>query len=1124
MRSVLVVVALTVCAAAFAQPVTLTDDFSGYAAGSDGSPKWSTDVVSWEVRDGKYEFSGAGSPAMLANQPRYRTLTMEATVLVRKATNPEWKVVGLGFIDSPGNRWHLALVESPDNQNSRHLVELAQGKDGAWPTSAGTKTVVDDGMNLNWQFNTPYRLRISLTAKGVEGEVSDMAGKRLARKVVEFTGDAVKQGRPHLQVGNLQGSFDDLKIVAADPVPESPAAEKTLPPYAVASNGTFTERATGFFHTVKRDGRWWLVDPKGKAFYAIGTDHCRYSGHGCQTLGYSPYQRKNDAKWQGDRNAWAIQATDRLKSWGFNLIGAGNGQEARYKGLAHTEFISFGASFSSSDNIVEKTTWTGFPNVFSPKWPAYCDRRAREACAEKKNDPWLFGYFLDNELEWYGKAHIETGLFEEAMLKPAGHTAKTALIKYLQDKYPTVGDLNKAWGISLKSFDDLQDLSTLTGPNTDTVKADKLGYTRLVAEMYFKYTTEAIRRHDPNHMIIGCRFAGNAPAGIWDINGKYCDIVTFNSYPRIDLETEDVSDLIALYSDYYKMAQKPMMLTEWSFPALDSGLPCKHGAGMRVDTQTQRTQCFRIYQEMLFRLPFMVGSDFFMWVDEPALGISDTFPEDSNYGLVNEDDVPYPELTAMATKVNPTAAKLHGRDYPQLSVTEDLKVRNHGMSAVTTKVRVRLDGQVKDTEMTLAPGAEMPAPVIRSTAPGGHLVVVEVDPDHTSGDQNLSDNLVAKALWVPGIKAPAADQSRSAAALVVTNASAEPQKDAVVLVRLADLPLAARFKTTLGAAQLRVAAVDGTPLPSQVVGDQIAVSMADLPAWACRTLLVYRSTGRAALAPKPGIEVQTSATAVSLSNGALKLEWNKPSEGNVVDRICLGNTLLGSYNPLIWQEVDGQNQWVKADSGDLTTGGVPQISLGPAACVVNVTTTGGSAKPITTVDEAGKQQAQQARPVGFRISHQLLIPVGTNWFLARLNYVENISNRPLILKSYFFYLNGLVGGSAEDDHTAGVTDVPNYYSAAGGVWQDAKVGYAYGCWPLTSAITTNFWLDAGGSQHPDARRVLADPVTLQPGQRYIDADSPWLLVYGGKIADKPWSSAKATAKRLSGLSVEVKAL
>jgi hypothetical protein len=61
----------------------------------------------------------------------------------------------------------------------------------------------------------------------------------------------------------------------------------------------------------------------------------------------------------------------------------------------------------------------------------------------------------------------------------------------------------------------------------------------------------------------------------------------------------------------------------------------------------------------MFSLPFMVGTNFFMYVDEPALGISSTFPEDSNYGLINEQDEPYPELTQAATALNPQVYALH---------------------------------------------------------------------------------------------------------------------------------------------------------------------------------------------------------------------------------------------------------------------------------------------------------------------------------------------------------------------------------------------------------------------------------------------------------------------------------
>jgi len=48
-----------------------------------------------------------------------------------------------------------------------------------------------------------------------------------------------------------------------------------------------------------------------------------------------------------------------------------------------------------------------------------------------------------------------------------------------------------------------------------------------------------------------------------------------------------------------------------------------------------------------------------MYLDEPALGISSTFPEDSNYGLISEKDEPYPALTTAAAALNPQALQRH---------------------------------------------------------------------------------------------------------------------------------------------------------------------------------------------------------------------------------------------------------------------------------------------------------------------------------------------------------------------------------------------------------------------------------------------------------------------------------
>jgi hypothetical protein len=1093
------------------QPADMRDDFTTYVNGSDGSPTWSMDSVMWEVRDGKLVVKGPTGAGWLAQQTSFRTLTVEATVTIRKATDGNWKTAAVCIYANSGDLWHLALAEAPDGQQKFHFVELVEMRRGAWLAQQNLTQTVSEGSRFDWQYGTPYRLRLSLTPEGIEGTVTDPQGRQQAHLGYAFSAEAVKEGRPGVRAGGFTAEVDDMSATGSDPVPpsEDPTIEPTYPPFAVPGSDLFTAEATGFFRTQERDGRWWIITPDGHPFFAIGTDHCRWDGHWCESLGYAPYGRKNAAKYPGPEE-WAVQSTDRLKTWGFNLVGAGGSGECRYKGLGHTEFIAFGTIFTDIDDIVPKVNWTGFPNVFSPRWERYCDRMAQRLCADKKNDPWLLGYFLDNELEWYGKNYTEGGIFDEGMRKPADHSAKLALVEYLRGKYGTVVALNAAWGMNLASFDAILAATELTGSKGDTVAADKKGFTRLVADEYFRVTTAAIRKADPNHMVIGCRFAGSAPADIWDIAGKYCDIVTFNSYDMVDMERDVAPGVVDKFTRFHALANKPMMITEWSFPALDAGLPCKGGAGMRVDTQAQKAECFRIYQEMLLRLPFMVGSDYFMWVDEPAPGISKTFPEDSNYGLVNEDDVPYPELTQMATRVHANAYALHAGLEPSVGVAEGPVVYNHGAVAATFTLRVRVDGVVEDRTLTLAPGAQEPVALVQPAAPGGHLAVIEVDPDHQAADGDRDDNRLVTSSWTPGITLPRG--VTTASALVVTNPGESAVPQAVATAAVSSLPADLRSAAEAGGAV--VMDLNGRTVPSQVDGPELAVAVGDLAPWACRTLLVAAGRPTAGALAVP---VAEEGGVQRLSTGPLVVERGTDS-GNVADRLLLNGQVLGSYNPLVWQETQGQNQWVPASVGQVTG-----LSAGPVRTVVDVTCRGGNGPSITAVDEQGQQEAQAVSAQPFEVSHQVVAYSGCNWVLARMTSIRNLSTAPLTIKGYFFYLKGTIGGSPEGDRPS-APEVPGYYASAGAAWKDEGAGLAYGCVGLSDGLRTSFWLDEGGGQHPDAQGQLVLPVTLQPGETYRDAEPRWLLIYGEPLTATPGKALKLQAEALQAVQAEVRAL
>jgi hypothetical protein len=244
------------------------------------------------------------------------------------------------------------------------------------------------------------------------------------------------------------------------------------------------------------------------------------------------------------------------------------------------------------------------------------------------------------------------------MEKHANHPAKVGLMEFLESRYGSIEDLNRSWNMGLDRFEELLEINR--APDAGSVRADAVHFLELIAERYFSITTSAIRKYDPSHLVLGCRFGSSAPDVVWRFAGRYCDVLSVNCYRKLDLKEEAIVDgFEELLFRWHHLSGKPIMLTEWSFPALDAGLPCTHGAGQRVPTQKDRAKAFRIFQTTLFSTPFVVGSDYFMWVDEPELGISEAFPEDSNYGLVNDHDEPYEELTRAAKELNPRACEIH---------------------------------------------------------------------------------------------------------------------------------------------------------------------------------------------------------------------------------------------------------------------------------------------------------------------------------------------------------------------------------------------------------------------------------------------------------------------------------
>jgi len=1104
------------------QSLHVRDDFSRYEAGSEGAPNWLTTSLAWEVRDGAYQFDGPQNGFAVSGEgPVFGKLETEATIRLAEGVGNGWKIAGISIYVDDRNFWHLALVQAPDANAGRHYVELAEMLDGEWLSQTKLQcTAVETPAEPVWDYNTPYRLRIELSEAEIVGVISDTSGKVLYKIAYRFTAPAVKSGRPALHVSGFKGWFDDVAAEGADPT--TPPAPPKPPAYEALTTQPMIGATRGVFHVKQMGGVWWVVDPQGRRFYAIGTDHCRYGGHWCEKLGYAPYGRNMERQY-GTAEAWAKSATDRLKAWNFNLLGAGGDRAAYYRGLAHTEFAAFGSSFADVSDICSKTTWTGFPNVFHPKWPVFCDRLARSLCASRRDDPWLFGYFLDNELEWYGKTGAQWGLFDEAMKKPADHHAKMALVNFLREHYGRIGDFCQEWGGNMRSFDDLLARNALEDGGKERLRKVKIDFVRLVADRYFAVATAAIRKHDPSHLVIGCRFAGDAPAGIWGIAGKYCDIVSFNYYGNVDLETGEAPGLAERFTSYYEQAKRPLMITEWSFPALDSGLPCKHGAGQRFDTQAQRAQAYGIFQTMVLSLPFMVGSDYFMWVDEPALGISSTFPEDTNYGLVNEQDEAYSDLTETARRVNGRAYDLHERGMDDVAVSGlrqtgtgfEATVANRARRAAEVDLQLTVDGRASTETLRLKAGERRTVREERSWRPGGHFVVAEVDPERKLSEVSRGDNRADLAFYTPGGRGTVfVPRGSVTIPIAIANPGDDMLRDLPVVIRLGKL------------AKLPWAGIDWSQVyldgPNEVLpwvqidpyrsrlrnSSELSfvvphLAPREVETWFV-TVLPIPQERRIRPSPATFKEVDGGFT---LSNGRLELRKDKPT-GDIIDEIIVDGVTLGRYNPLIWQN-PGQDQWVQTDRFEAV-----EASVGPVRTVLTLTAAASQGQTITKVDDAGRQAERERAPVPFRVTHQVIVYPGRADFEARFVSLENLGDRPLELRGYFFYLLSRIGGSEADDEEAS-PGAPNYHAGGQGAWRDAKVGWVFGAeaWP-GSPLQVSFWRDPGGGQHPDARKQFPEPIVIPPGGKYAEPDAPLLTVYGAKADGAPWRQvARAVRER-----------
>jgi hypothetical protein len=349
---------------------------------------------------------------------------------------------------------------------------------------------------------------------------------------------------------------------------------------------------------------------------------------------------------------WAQTTMKKLKEWGFNTL---SHKPALFKGIVYDAQVSsslWGFPFITPEVRVRLTgvdmnnmvyAAMSFPDIFDVKFKEILDKDFKKTAAGLKDDPWLLGYFLGNELPWAGYPSKGVSLFDMFFALSSDREGKKGLVEFLKKRYGNNTKIfNKIWGADIKDFKELLTMTKLVeGVKSEQCRQDKSEFLRLVAETYFKINYETIKKYDPNHMILGVRFAGYAvPQEVLETIGKYVDIVSFQPYdPIVPLEWLEES---------YKLHLKPVLITEFSFKAEDSGLPNTIGAGITFKTQKDRAIWYERYVTHLLSSPVMIGQIWYKYADDPPRENR----ESGNYGLVTYSEEPYKELVEKVKEVN----------------------------------------------------------------------------------------------------------------------------------------------------------------------------------------------------------------------------------------------------------------------------------------------------------------------------------------------------------------------------------------------------------------------------------------------------------------------------------------
>jgi hypothetical protein len=390
-------------------------------------------------------------------------------------------------------------------------------------------------------------------------------------------------------------------------------------------------KATGFFRVEQVDGRWWFVDPDGHPFFSTSSTGIGAGGGDARIQGREDYFKAlpprdlnsgrrgppgfyawNLARRHGTevQTKWADLALKRLEDWGLNTIG--NWSDPRVWDAHKKAYQVNLGGWGMRDGYL------GMPDVYSEEFVKVADKDAAAQCAPRKDDPWMLGYFIANEPPWPGRESLVVDMILDGKPCAIQREAKAFLA------------------------------------DGDTPERRKQFIYRAF-DKFLEVTMAAIRRHDPNHLILGIRFGGGVPPAEMLRACKVFDVYSLNVYST-QVSVKNMEEI-------YRVTGRPIIVGEFHFGVPGRGL----APGLvQVRDLAERGVAYRYYVEQAAAFPAFIGSSWFQWIDQPCTGRMDG--ENYNIGLVDVTDRPYADLVEAMRTTHRRLQAVHAGTTPPFDI------------------------------------------------------------------------------------------------------------------------------------------------------------------------------------------------------------------------------------------------------------------------------------------------------------------------------------------------------------------------------------------------------------------------------------------------------------------------